>query len=194
MLLDLHVATFGGRFVGLVDCPPCGEQLEVVLDADDLRAEAGDPAAEHVLHVASTGHRVAFRLPNSAALTVAAASEDADEARLELLESCVVRAEHRGRHVPARSLPEEVVSALSGAIARLDPQADIRLALTCPTCGHRWSALLDIAEFLWREVDWRARTLLGEVAALAAAFGWSEREILDLSEARRRSYLSLVGA
>jgi len=34
--------------------------------------------------------------------------------------------------------------------------------------------------------------LLGDVAELAAAFGWSESEVLALSEARRRAYLDLA--
>ena len=35
---------------------------------------------------------------------------------------------------------------------------------------------------------------LAEVHALAAAYGWTEAEVLALSAARRRAYLELVGA
>jgi uncharacterized protein (UPF0212 family) len=192
-LLDLHAATFGDRLVGLVACPGCGDQLEIALRTAEVRAETGDPLTDHELLVEETGHRIMFRLPGSAALADAAGLADAAEARLRLLEGCVLHAEHRGRPVSARSLPEAAIAALGAAMARLDPQAEVRLALTCPDCGHRWSALFDVAEFLWCEVDDRARTLLGEVATLAAAFGWSEREVLSLSAARRRLYLDLVG-
>jgi hypothetical protein len=36
--------------------------------------------------------------------------------------------------------------------------------------------------------------LLREIEALARAYGWSEREILDLSPQRRHTYLELVSA
>jgi hypothetical protein len=192
LLLELRAATFGDRLDGLVACPACDEQLEVTVHADDLRAEAGDPGAERDLLVDETGHRITFRLPASQDLA-AAAHRPADQALAALVEGCVVDAERGGEPVPARSLPEAAVTALGAAMAGHDPQADIRLACTCPGCGHRWSALFDIGDFLWREVDERARTLLGEVAALAAAFGWNEAEVLELSEHRRRHYLELVG-
>ncbi len=40
----------------------------------------------------------------------------------------------------------------------------------------------------------RAKRLLSEVHALASAYGWSEREILGLSVARREFYLGMVRA
>src|SRR5206468_2697731 len=103
----------------------------------------------------------------------------------------VLRAELDGQAVPARTLPEPAIEALAAALAELDPQADIRLPLTCPACARRWSVVFDAAEFLWREVDERAGALLDEVAALATAFGWAETEILALPEPRRRHYLAL---
>jgi hypothetical protein len=86
------------------------------------------------------------------------------------------------------------VAALATRIAELDPQADLHLALACGACEHRWTAPLDVADLVWRRVDARARSLVADVAALAAAFGWTEGEILGLSAERRRVYLDLVGA
>ena len=53
-------------------------------------------------------------------------------------------------------------------------------------------AQLDAGAVLWDEIDARARALLGEVHLLAAAYGWTEREILALGAERRASYLSMV--
>jgi hypothetical protein len=53
---------------------------------------------------------------------------------------------------------------------------------------------LDIGRFLWTEVRRAATRLLGDVHTLAAAYGWSEQAILDLSAGRRAAYLELVGA
>jgi hypothetical protein len=41
--------------------------------------------------------------------------------------------------------------------------------------------------------DWASRLLL-EVHALASVYGWSERDVLNLSPRRRRLYLDMVGA
>ena len=41
-------------------------------------------------------------------------------------------------------------------------------------------------------MDVRARRLLDEVHALARSYSWSERQILELSEVRRRAYLERV--
>ena len=70
----------------------------------------------------------------------------------------------------------------------------MRLALRCDACGHEWVSPFDIGAFLLREVEAWAEGLLREVHALARAYGWSERAILDLSARRRRAYLDLVGA
>ena len=73
-----------------------------------------------------------------------------------------------------------------------DPQADIRLALTCSECSLEWEATFDIVTFLWTEVDGWARRTLFEVHLLASAYGWRESDILALSAPRRRFYLEAV--
>ena len=94
--------------------------------------------------------------------------------------------------VAADALPDDVASAIAAAMAEADPQAKIDLALDCPACGHAWTNLLDIAGFLWREVDaWARRTLL-DIHTLARAYGWSEAQILALTTGRRDLYLAML--
>jgi hypothetical protein len=45
---------------------------------------------------------------------------------------------------------------------------------------------------MWAQIDARARRLIAEVHTLAREYGWSEREVLDLSEVRRALYLELA--
>ena len=45
----------------------------------------------------------------------------------------------------------------------------------------------------WAELDAWARRLLLDVHTLARAYGWSERDILQLTETRRQFYLNLIG-
>jgi len=70
--------------------------------------------------------------------------------------------------------------------------AEILVTLSCPVCGSECNQSLDIAAFLWEEIEARAKRLLMEVHALASAYGWTEKEILSLSECRRASYLEMV--
>ena len=79
-------------------------------------------------------------------------------------------------------------------MALADPMAEIRLALNCVGCSNQWEETLDIASFLWTEIASRAKRLLREVHTIASAYGWTEGEILSLSEARRALYLEMVGA
>ncbi|MEA1978379.1 MAG: phage baseplate protein, partial [Chloroflexota bacterium] len=66
------------------------------------------------------------------------------------------------------------------------------MTLTCPECSHQWEVLFDIASFLWTEINnWAERTLR-TVHQLASAYGWAEREILNLSPVRRQLYLGMV--
>src|SRR5206468_1064558 len=94
----------------------------------------------------------------------------------------------------SNELPNEVVEALSHAILAADPQAEIIVALSCPGCGRYWELLFDIAHFFWNEMAAQARRLLQEIDALARAYGWTEREILNLSPVRRQTYLELIAA
>ncbi len=52
---------------------------------------------------------------------------------------------------------------------------------------------LDVGALLWERVAQAAPVLLGEVAALARAFGWTEPDVLALGETRRHAYLALAG-
>ena len=67
------------------------------------------------------------------------------------------------------------------------------LAVSCASCAHAWRASFDIVAFFWSEIDAWAERVLRDVHRLAAAYGWSEREILGLSAWRRHRYLEMVG-
>ena len=70
-------------------------------------------------------------------------------------------------------------------------RADLVIDVACPECGEATRAELDIASYLWTELDAWARDVLLDVHLLATAYGWSEPEILALSPTRRRYYLEL---
>lgn len=181
-LAELRRRCFGPELHSWVACPECGERLEFQLNAAELTK---DSAAE-----LSSGSVVVrdrtFRLPTSRDLAAVVAESDPDRASVRLLERCCEAPPDGAAWSEADA--EEVGEQLALA----DPLAETRLALRCSTCSHEWEESLDLASYLWAEIEARARRTLIDIHTLASAYGWSEEEILALSEPRRALYLEMV--
>jgi hypothetical protein len=188
LLLRLRAATFGPQLTGVVDCPACGEQIEIAVNAGELQSQAAAAAVA----VDADGYAVQLRLPNSHDV-IAASGLDLSSARAAILRRCVLSARCDGAAIDAGELPEAVLAIAEQRLADADPQADVRLRLACPACGQDATTVLDIVSFFWREIDAWACRLLREVHTLASAYGWTEETILALSPFRRQCYLQLVG-
>ncbi len=188
-LLSLRESLFGPRVTGMVTCRACQEQIEADFDIRQVRASRPTSAP---LSVSESGYQVNFRLPGTGDIASSIRDGDVEATRRALFERCVVSAYHEGREVPPASVPPQVVDAVEARMGEADPQADIRLALTCSECSLEWEATFDIVTFLWTEVDGWARRTLFEVHLLASAYGWRESDILALSAPRRRFYLEAV--
>ncbi len=187
-LFALRRALFGERLDVRVGCGACGEEMEFDFDAGAVTATKEAPARPPAVQV--DGWNVEFRLPTTADL-IAVERTGADRARSELLARSVLRALRDGEEVTADELPAGVQQRIAQAVAEADPYADITVNVSCPECGHTTRAELDIASYLWAELDAWARATLLDVHLLATAYGWSEPEILALSPLRRRYYLEL---
>jgi hypothetical protein len=190
-LFALRRRLFGSRVQVRLSCPRCDEELEAPFNVDGL-ADA-PPADPEPLRVTVDGWSVLLRLPAVGDLRALAGSPDPVHARGELLSRCVLEASRDGVETAAADLPVSVQRRLAAAVAAADPYADVRLDLGCPGCGQRTKAVLDIASFLWSELDVWARATLLDVHLLATAYGWSEPEVLALTPWRRRYYLELSG-
>jgi hypothetical protein len=186
-LFALRRALFGERMQVRLECAACGADMEFDLDAGEL-AGSLDVRGESVVRVRQDGWDIEFRLPGVADLTAAARAADP---RAALLERCLVSAVRDGAAVAAAELPAPVQHRIAEAVEAADPGADLTLNVACPECGQATRAELDIASYLWTELDAWARDVLLDVHLLAAAYGWSEPEILALSPLRRRYYLEL---
>src|SRR3954468_8198915 len=185
LLLDLRERLFGHAFVGVTACPACGEEIELAFDAAEVRRDV--PAvATAALQV--DGIAVEFRLPNATDLAAIESIDDIAAARARLLARCIVKATRDGGAIQPADLSREAIAATISRMSDLDPQADVALPVDCPSCAHGWNEPFDVVTFLWSELAVWARRLLEDVHRLAMAYGWSEREILRLSPARRNVY------
>ena len=189
-LLELREQLFGPQLSSVAACPACGERLELAFQVQDIRAETVVEGTELTLQ--KDGWQVQFRLPNSLDLAAVHQARSVGEGRGLLLERCVLSAQRQDKKRPGR-LPPAVVEAVTVQMAEADPQAETRLALACPACGHQWSAVFDIAAYLAGEIRHWAQRLLREVHALAYAYGWREADILAMSALRRQAYLEMLG-
>ena len=190
-LLSLREQNFGPQLVCLANCTSCGERLELSFTVADLRV-APDVAAPTELSVTVDDYEVEFRLPDSLALLAVADSRNVIAARALLLERCLKRVRKGDEPWAAGELPRSVLDAVVERMAQADPQADVQLALSCPLCGHEWQTAFDIVSFVWTEINGWAYRTLHDVHTLAAAYGWSEGEILRLSASRRQAYLEMI--
>jgi hypothetical protein len=196
LLLGLHETMFGPALNIYAECPHCAEGLEFAVDSSDIRSAAKATRTtievEQPHELLTACYRLRFRLPDSMDLRAAAGCENAMEARRLILRRCVLEAQHGEAAIGSEELPEPVITCLSTHLAQCDPQAEILFDLECPGCNHRWQTILDIASFLWQEINALARHLLHEVAILARAYGWRERDILAMGATRRQRYLEMV--
>lgn len=191
LLLKVREKTFGPRMDAVTECTACAARIEMEFSTEEIRTPeiAGDQAIE----VQCDGYRLQLRLPNSLDI-MATAALPLEAGAANLFERCVIEARKEEQGVSTRELPAEVVETALEHMSRIDPQADTRLAVECPECGAANRAPLDIGAYLGREIDAFAVRVLREVHALASAYGWDEKRILEMSPARRRCYLEMVRA
>lgn len=177
-LLRLRASLFGPRVRGYARCAHCQEATEIELDVEELLAQA--PAVERAVEI---GGREVIVRPLTIDAVRAALRADPSVAPLALASACI------GEGVELDASEIATVVEVLGAI---DPLADPRLAIACSACGRSAEVPLDVASFVRTEIDVHARRLLDDIATLASAYGWAEREILGMSGAKRREYLARV--
>ena len=192
LLFRLQRLMFGNRLECAAVCPACATALELTLEVENLLASPGSGAATYQVTCGEPAQVIFFRLPNRSDLQALPLETDEVALRKFLVERCVLYAERNGEKISPAPIAEEIIAAVSAAMADADPQAEILLHLVCPNCAHVWQTNFDIVDFLWRKIHAAARQLLYEIHCLAQAYGWTEAEILALSPARRQIYLELA--
>jgi hypothetical protein len=183
-LLELCQACFGPNLQGRISCPQCGKDLEFQVEHRALLGQVAEGSGDATIVVKGQS----FRLPTTRDLVRVVSEPEPRSAVIQLVESC------RTYSSGCATWQDEELEEIGERMASADPLAEIRLKYDCAECGHQWGESLDIVAFLWLEIEARAKRLLMEIHTLATAYGWSEKEILSLSEPRRRLYLEMVRA
>lgn len=171
LLIEARIAAFGSSIGFFARCPSCGEGNEAEFDLRALTAIASTGVQREV-----GGKPVRLHAPTSRAVAAAAGADDPGR----LVESCAAGGEGLD--------PDAVEVALGEAF----PLLDVRFEIGCTACDKPFATRFDIVAWLWREVEALAERAIATVDRLARAYGWSERDILALSPARRGLYLARV--
>jgi hypothetical protein len=194
-LLAMRRATFGETLECVATCPSCAEALEYELDVTTLLAGSG--AASEPFEQEVAGVRYRLRPPTADDVRRIASAAEVNRgsetvtgvaaAVTALVHACVIGPPLADAHV------DGIREAFEQWLVEVEPLVDSRFTLTCPACGSSFDQHLDTAAYLWSEIQEAASGLLRDVHALAAAYHWSERDILALPAARRRFYIECVG-
>jgi hypothetical protein len=191
-IIELRARLFGNKLTGTDCCSACGQQVDVnislpdLLDASEDTNGNGDP-----LFLETDGWQLGLRLPTSDDVAAVIVSKDSERALFEL---CMVELKHLGEDVSTDELPERIVAVAQQRLAQAESLADIQLRIECPSCGRKWDSCLDIGSIFLVELDAYVKRICNDVHLLASAYGWSEREILEMPSARRQLYLEMVQA
>jgi hypothetical protein len=186
-LLIVRELTLGSHLSSLATCPQCSEKLELNFSVADILSTVPDGLGNSLYE--SDEFCIELRLPACVDLENLLPGADA---RTQLIERCVISARRHGASIHFREIPRAQLDALAERMGEMDPRADVKAALACPSCEHRWQAVFDIVAFFWEELGDQVRRILRDVHVLASAYGWRESDVLGLSPWRRQHYLDLV--
>jgi hypothetical protein len=201
LLAAVYASCFDDRVESEVACADCDEPSEISFslaalvasvmtstDADSDPSVAGpDPAG-----VFSLADGMRFRLPNSDDQR-AIFGLHTDQRRVALLRRCILQDGGAG-HRTASDLSGETLDRVEAAMAKVGPTLDLNLPVTCHQCGAVRDGRFDIQHFTLAAFAHEARFLVREIHYLASTYGWSLREILDLTRDDRRAFVRLVAA
>jgi hypothetical protein len=185
-LLAVRNALFDRAWPLRSRCPACAAECEFEIDSLALAEELGRFEVAESATFEWEGLAVVARPPTADDLKAISLQSDTGSAVRALLSRCLTG------DLALAEADDAAVEELGRRLERLDPGAAVSFALRCPTCDHDWSAVVDVGEALWTELQRAAERSLVEIDALARAYGWTEEEVMRLSPIRRAAYLQLV--
>ncbi|KHE93427.1 MAG: hypothetical protein SCABRO_00853 [Candidatus Scalindua brodae] len=161
LLLHLRRLIMGERMQCILNCPQtdCNELMDIELRVSDLLQptyQKPEPVYEDIVESAGRKFRVRFSLPTGIDQEAAAlkASTDVQAGGVLLLRRCV-ESVFDDEDIETEWFPEilpEMLKALPIKMARLDPQAELILNLTCPICEESFSTCLIREHIYYRKL------------------------------------------
>jgi hypothetical protein len=187
LMLRLGALLDGEQMWLEVGCGHCDAIFDVDIKRADLPVkQAGEGFPLVTLH--HGGWEIEARAPTGADQERIAALDE-DEAMRDLLRHCICTVNGAP---PQQDFVEQLsqadIEAIDEALDEVSPAVCDRLQVTCPECGREQLANLDhyvpsgLNEYFFYD----------EIHMLASHYHWSEADILDLPQDKRRRYIDLI--
>ncbi|MFJ4245040.1 hypothetical protein ACIP17_31075 [Streptomyces iakyrus] len=207
LLLRLRSAAFGDQVRANLLCPwpGCGERVSLAFSLADVPVvQAPQHSFLHTVALSSealgeddpVSADVIFRLPNGSdqeELSELVALNEA-EALTRLLSRCIRRI---GPYEPPWGqrivdLSPRARSEIEECMEQLAPKVEQTMEVTCAACTRMFLVPLDIQRLLFGDLRTDASLLYREVHHLAFHYHWSEREIMEMTRDKRRTYINVL--
>lgn len=168
----------------------CNLESEFELTSEQIIAFAGAERNRQTVRTEIAGLEAILRRPTG--LDQARWLEQPEElAAGAMLRSILVRPS-LGELLEQGETVESVARVIDKAMEEFDPLVGFHASVRCPQCGSIGDVQIDLTGAALERLAGAQRGLIEEVHRLASRYHWSEQQILDLPEWRRRSYLALV--
>ncbi len=190
-LLHIREKLFGTTLHNTSNCTACGQKMEWETDTALIKLQAiSEEVKMELFDLSYKDYQIRLRLPNSQDILELLPDDNKTTQINSLVRKCIVETTLPQEQI--ESIPEELMNELVMKMEEKDPQANIVMNLSCAECKNEWGATFDIMQYLWTEINDWAIQLMQDVYLLASKFGWSEKDILNMSRFRRNLYLNMI--
>ncbi len=166
-------------------CAGCDELIQFQIVPGSLPMKAAGEGYPETNLMLSLGE-VSIRVPNGADEEFISIRVGDDGSGLHALLARLLSSQ--GRSVPVKRLTDDDRETLDQVLDQMSPQAGLTASIECPHCHLGQQVAIDPYAWILRETG----ALDQHIHTLAFHYHWSERDILQLSRARRESYLQLI--
>lgn len=184
-LFHVRKKFFGNQFNNISHCPKCAETVEWDFYFHQMEIPSLKGTPDNVeISVDVTDYNLMVRLPNSDDLFV--------NNEIQIIQNCILNLNEYKALSRNQKIPDVLINQINDRFNESCQASNITYNLNCVACKHEWQVVFDIVSYLWKEIDQWAKGFLDQIGLLAKTFGWSESEIINMSENRRNHYLNLI--
>ncbi|GAB4191925.1 MAG: hypothetical protein Tsb002_21180 [Wenzhouxiangellaceae bacterium] len=166
-------------------CGECGERFDVCYRHAEVPVKAATDDYP-LVEVDTSQGQVTVRAPNGDDQQAIAQCPDEDDCLALLLSRIVQRCDDQPLEVA--DLSAEDIATIEGAAEAMAPEIASECISRCPHCRQDNRVALDV----YQRLQNGGSELFTDIHRLAAAYHWSEAEILSLPRQRRQIYLRLL--
>ena len=194
-LLQIVRETQGDRLIWKARCAneDCEHEMELELSVSQL-LRMPEPA-ECFCWSAEPGCELELRLPTERdQIEWRESAADANEEGVDLrMASSLVSRVNGQQPASDWTLPQEWLTALDAAFREHDMLTAMELQVSCPWCGKESALQPDVEALALSRLAAEQKRVLEEIHQLAAAYHWTEAEVLALPRLRRSFYIARIG-